>query len=790
MIKPSVIAILIACVLPLCAQQPGVAVPAQNDIADGLFNRGKNLYSAGVSSTNIDQRLGHFNRAAEVFQQFLQQFPRHPEARSAEYYYALCFYNAGRVDEAKRIFTSIINTQRSGPYVAAASSAMAGDAFEKKDYATAAVLYAKLTANAVRPEDRQRGLYFEALSQHHRGKEKEALTGYQKLLDDPDAANSPYLHLCRSAVGALSLKFGEAGAALIHFEALLKSPAPEKSRAEAALYAGVTCIQLKDDARAEQYFQSVLANQSEDWRAFHADALTSIMQLRFNAKKYQQVIHIFRSNPLNTNDERQAKRANVAARSLMLMGNFLDAIPLFLEVQKLAPQSDIAFDASYNRLLCFYKIDGKHIVEQVDAFLEIYETSNKNHPRLHAALMMKAGALQNQSKLQEAADVYNRIDVTLIAESNRANLLYQRGWCLSKANDHQGAVRSLSKFLTDFPSDKRAAEALALRGDSHLEAGERDAALRDFGKLIEIDPGPKLSAYAWQKSAIVKKQAGDLPGMVACYETLLRTFPDLPTATTSNAEFYIGYGLNKQNKHKEAIKHLQKSRSLDAKTYGRRAGLLLISSYFQSEQVDPLCEEIDLAIDNGFSDKVSPALVSWAGIQSLGQDKGEQAARFFMLISTPDEPRRTPRDVWRNLGKALILCKDYKRALSAIQNVLDVEENLMAKADAFMDQARCHLALKDLPAARKSIEASFALKPQGPMESEASIVFGDVCMAEGKPDQAREKYAAVALFIEDARLKPLAISRLIKALEATHDTTKAEQYRKELAEKFPNWTEP
>lgn len=787
--KFTAIALLIACAEPVLGQQPGGAAFQQAELADGLFNRAKNLYAAGVNSTTIDQRIAQFNLAGDLFGQFLQAYPRHPEARSAEYYYALCFYNTGRIDEAKRIFTSIINTQRTGPYVAAASSAMAGDAFEKKDYATAAVLYGRLAANAVRPEDRQRGYYFEALSHHHSGREKEALASYQKVLADPDAAKSPYLHLCRSAVGALLLKQGQPEEALLHFEDILKSPSPEKTRAEAALYAGVTCIQLKDDTRAEQYFQSVLSNQSEEWKPFHADALTSIMQLRFNAKKYTEVIQIFRSNPLNTGDERQAKRANVAARSLMLLGQYLDAIPLFLDVQKLAPQSDIAFDASYNRLLCFYKIDGKHIVEQVDAFLEIFEASNKNHPRLHAALMMKAGALQNENKLKEAADVYNRIDATLIAESNRANLLYQRGWCLAKANDHQGAIRSLSKFIADYPSDKRSAEAIALRGDSYLESGDRDSALRDFGKLIEADPGPTLASYAWQKSAVVKKLNNDLPGMVTCYETLLRNFKDLPTATVANAEFYIGYGLHKQNKHKEAMAHLNKSRELDVKTYGRRAGLLLISSHFQTEQIDRLCEEIDLAIDNGYSDKISPALVSWAGVQSLGQGKGEQAARFFMLISTPEEPRRTPRDVWRNLAKALILCKDFKRALPAIDNVLSVEDNNMARADAYLDQARCHLALKDLPAAQKSIEECVKLKPQGALSSETSIVHGDIWMALNKPDEAQKQYAGVAVMMEDTRLKPLAISRLIKALEANNDEAKAAQYRKELAEKFPNWKE-
>jgi len=135
----------------------------------------------------------------------------------------------------------------------------------------------------------------------------------------------------------------------------------------------------------------------------------------------------------------------------------------------------------------------------------------------------------------------------------------------------------------------------------------------------------------------------------------------------------------------------------------------------------------------------------------------------------------------------LILCKDYNRALPAIENVLAVEDNPIAKADTLLDQGRCHLALKDLTKARKSIEECFAQKPQGALEAEASILFGDLCMAEGKPATAKEKYAGVAVLIEDARLKPLAISRLITALDALKEEANAAKYRKELAEKFPNW---
>lgn len=768
------------------AQQP----PANQELdADAFYNRAANLYANATKMNDLNQRIDLFKRSGEIFELYLQQFPRGKDVQAAEYFYAMSFYHTGRIDEAKRIFGSIIRNQRSGPYLAAACYSMATDAFEKKDYATAAVLYAKLSANAAEPKDRFHGFYYEALCHHYRGREKDAIACYLKGLNDPEAAKNPYQHLCRQAVGIMLLNGDQPKEALTYFLDIIQSPVAEKYRAEATLYAGIASLKLTDQPAAEKYFQNILANNSEDWRAFHADALTSMMQLRFNDKKYAEVIQIFRSNPLNTGDERQARRANVVARSHMLLEQYMEAIPLFLEVQKLAPKSDLAFEASYNRLLCFYKVDGKHIVEQADAFIEMYGKTKKNHPRIHAALMFKAGALAQAGKDQEAADTYNLIDPTLISEATRANLLFHRAHALSKVADHQGAIRSLSKFLEDYSSDKRSPEAMILRGDAYLEAGDRDAAIKDYTTLLQSNPGPKLSAHAWQKTAVAKKRNNDFPGMVKAYQTLLANYPDLPPATVANAEFFIGYGLQKQKDYKTAISHLIKARELNAKTYGKQVGLSLIDCYFSLEQIEPLCTEIDAAIDSGYSEKLSQELVAWAAMQSLSSAQAERAARFFMMISTPDEPRRTPRHIWRNLAKAQIVIKDHKGALQSIDNVLAVEDNPVAKTDAFLDQARCHLALKDLSKAQKSIEDCLLLKPQGPLEVEARIVQSDIFMEQGKPENAKEALAANALFVEDSRLKPMLLSRMIKVLQANNEPSLAEKYQKELNEKFPDWKE-
>ena len=761
------------------------AATEQRQSAETLFQRAMNLYRLGSQSTNLDDRINQLTASGQSFEFFLNAYAAHERFREAEYYRAICYYHTGDFENAKRLFSSIIMAQRKGPYVAAAAWVLGQDAFEKKDYATAATLFSKLSANAVKMEDRHRGYYYEAICHHYQKFEKQALQCYEKILNDEGAEASPYVHLCRKASGILRMNAGDHHNALLIFQALRNSMAPEDYRAEAALYSGVCCYKMNDDVAAEQYFQEVLQSTNLAWLNFQPDALTYVLRLRYNRKEYAEVIRIYRANPSNTNDLRQARCSHIVARSMMKMKNYLDAIPLFLDVIKLDEGGELAFDASYFRLICFYHLDGRNIPQQVDVFTEIYGTSHKKHPRIHTALMLKAAALQQAEKIDEAAETFRLVEESRIAEGSRANLLYNRGWCLSLARDYQGAIRSLSRFIDNYAEDVRKAEAMALRGDCRYKTGDRIGALEDFTKLIEFKPATKLASVAWQKSALIHKDQKEYASMIKCYEIMLENIPDALFLAKANAHFWMGYGYNKLQDHQKGIPHLLEARKTAGKTYRKNAGLLLIGCYFALENIDKLCAEIDISIEGGYSHEVSPAIVSWAGIQSLSLEKAEQASRFFLMIANPLEPRITPRDVWRNLSRAQILSKDYKGAIKSVEHFLAVEKKPNSIAGAMFDQALCHLKLGNYDEAKRALDTAFSQQPQGILKAEGEILLGDYYMAVKKPGLAQELFAANAKILEDQRLKPIALQKLIKAMEANQQGDLANEHRKQLELMFP-----
>ena len=58
-------------------------------------------------------------------------------------------------------------------------------------------------------------------------------------------------------------------------------------------------------------------------------------------------------------------------------------------------------------------------------------------------------------------------------------------------------------------------------------------------------------------------------------------------------------------------------------------------------------------------------------MQSYNSADYDMAARALALIANADEPRATPKEVWRYLAKARLEIKDAEGALAAVNNVLD-----------------------------------------------------------------------------------------------------------------------
>jgi TolA-binding protein len=781
------LALLLLAALPADAQVPRAEPvdPALTpDAGNDFFLRGKNLYDAANTATDLANRNDLFQRAAQIFSEYLTNFPNHPNAEMAWWYLGNSHYQSGRIEDGKRCFSTLLNRYAQGKWAAAAAYTLAADHYNKAEYAFAAPMFERYAANAAKPEERPRGNYFAGNCYRLLGRDREAAAAFGKVLADP--AGGLFAPQSKLALAHLSVNAGKLLEALSQFEEIVAQPYLPKIRGEAALHAALTATKLDKNDVADRYLALILRTQGmEDFRV---DAQTALMGNHFAKKEYAQVIQVFRSSGIKAEGEKEASRLMIAARAHMRLKQPTEALTLFREVEKLVkPENDLAFQASYYRLLCFFQIEGRHLPDQVDAFLQLYRKSRPEDQRIHTALMMKAETLFSNKETAAAAQVYNEINAAAVSDKNRPGLLYQRGWCLSEAGDHQGAIRSLSDFITRYADDSRVPSALAKRAKSYAESAEPQKAIADFDRLTAPGTPSDLQSFAWLESARMRRAEGNIQDMIARYRGLLQNITDLSDNVQAEANYFIGWGMVKSNAAAEAVPFLEKARTLRPEAYRRHAGILLALGYFASQDAPKLAAEINLAIEGKYEDDIPEQALQWSGMQSYNSADYDMAARALALIAKADEPRATPKEVWRYLGKSRLEIKDAEGALTAANNVLAVEDNPAWKADGLLDRGRALFLLDRFAESRKSADEAIALRPQGRTSGGLRILLGDLEMQAGDAKKAAAEYLIVVQFIDDKQLKPRALHKLIDALEKQGDKPEADKYRNQLRRDFPDW---
>jgi tetratricopeptide (TPR) repeat protein len=777
---------------PICAQIPRAQPvdPALNaDAGNDFFQRGKNLYDAAQEASNNDSRLDYFQRSAQIFADYLNDFPGHPNAEMAWWYLGNSYYQAGQIDDGKRCFSTLLNRYSHSKWGAAAAYTLAADYYNKGEYAAAAPLFESYAANAVKPEEHPRGNYLAGNCYRLLGRDREAAGAFTKVVEDP--AGGLFAPQAKVALGHLLLKAGKLPEALGQFEEVIKGSSTDKIRGEAALHASLTATKLGQTELAEKYLQLIL--NTSGMQAFRVEAQTALMGNLFAKNQYREVIEVFRRSATKADGETEASRLTLAARSYLRLKQPSEAIQLFRDVEKLVkPETDLAFQAAYYRLLCFFQIEGRHLPEQVDAFLQLYRKSRSDDPHIHTAMMMKAEALFSNKQTAAAAKVYSQIDAAIVSDKNRPGLLYQRGWCLSEAGDAQGAIRSLSEFVAKYPEDSRASSAIAKRAKAFVQSAEPAKAIADFDHLTATAATPgELKSFAWLESARLRRSENNIPDMILRYRGLLENIKDLSESFQAEANYWIGFGLMKTNANKDAVAYLEKARKLRPAAYSKHSGVWLTLGYFTAQEPQKLATEINLAIAGRYSADIPSQVIQWSGMQSYNAADYLSAAKSLALVANPQEPRETPKEVWRYLAKARLEIGDAANALPAVDNVLTLEDNPGWKADGLVDRGRSLALLKRFPEARKAADEAIALRPQGHTSAMLNLLDGDLELQAGDAKTAAGKYLIVVEFnADDKELKPLALFKLIKAFEQQADTPAAEKYRLQLKSEFPNWKSP
>lgn len=757
-----------------------------NDPAEDSFQHARNVYESARRSNGIE-KAELYRIAANRFIIYVGQYPRHENTEAAWWYLGECHYALGSIDEAKRCYHTLLNRFGEGRYAAAAAYKLAADHFNNGRYPLAAPLFEKLAKISDQPVDQLRGLYYAGKSYDLQGRQKEAEKYLLKVLESTEADN-PYLNKARLDYGGILANKGQLEEAMAMLDKVVASGEDEKLRGQASLEAGAVAAKLGDQKRSDVYFSRVM--NSPGLNGMKPDAQIAIMATRFDQKRYDEVIETYKKFPQRGTQDQDARRMMLAAKAYMMLNRNSDALAMFREVERIMPpQSPMAFDATYYRLLCFYRIEGRHVIDQVDAFLQLYKKTRPRDKKVHTAMLMKAETFYAEGKAAEAASVYREINSQLLSEKNKKGMLYKRGRCLVDAGDPEGGAKSLARFIKEYPDDEKVPLALAARGRAYASMGQANQALEDFDALISKTSDKKLLSVAYLESADIYKTQNNLDAMVSRYLTYLKEVDDAKPTAVAKASYWAGWGLVKSEKGAKAIPHLQKARELAPELYEKHAGLLLCLVHLAERNPTSLIEEVGKAIGKGYSADLPEPLIRWAADQAYNAQDFVNAARFYDLIADDENPELVVKEVWRFLGKARIESNDPGGALTAIEHALSAEKDPAWIADGLTDKAKALLLLKRYDEALKVAEEGLGMRPEGRIGAGLHLVRGDILMGQEKADEAVKSYMIPVQLMDDGdkTVKPKAIYKLIQALEKAGKKEDATKYRKELESKYPGW---
>ncbi|MEN8694765.1 MAG: tetratricopeptide repeat protein [Akkermansiaceae bacterium] len=775
---------------------PALGQFRSNEAAE--FAQAEKYYELGMQMTDRFEKARYLDYAVGIYKKYLRNHPRGANGPAVYHHLGRAQQSLGDIREAKHAYNTMIQKYRRGNYVGLSSLQMAWLAYTNEDWNEAADHFRLASTEITADQLRQGALTkrAECLLKTHRTEEvRGALTTIIQ------SQNHPHQLWARFMLGYQYFQDEQYRLTIATLKPMLEEKVANNYRSQAMFYTGLAATELGQGDDGEEYLRQVLALQTakpgltaEQRRQIsHNKTLsqTALMKLHSQKGDFEEVLKLYGLGDFGARGKIEARRSMTAGNAFYHFKRFHDARSAFRRVDRSAPNTPLAFDASYKTLLCDYQLKQASLPERVDAFLELYRSNFPSHENIHMAHILKAETLYTLGEFEQAATAYAKVDSRMIPASHRPSLFYKSGWCFAEMGDNNGAALSFSKFLKQFPDDSRTTEALAKRAESYFFLGDRTSALRDYEAILNQNTQPELISFALQGSARVLRDEKKYALMVKRYRRLLSEFNDLPADTTANANYWIGWGYFKDKKYKEAAPYLKKAQQLIPEFYNEPAGNLLVLLTFSEADVPGMNEALKKHLSD-FPGKLIPTnMLTWLGMELFHRGNFTDAARFLERATSPEKPNSSDVSIWRTLAKSQNELGQFNDALATSRIVLKLENDPRWRADTYLDIAQAQLGLQDFDSALKSAQDGLAINAPGAHTSGLHQVIGKVSYQKGAFEDALSSFETTSnIVFDDPVITPAALLWAARSAEKLNDPERAATFRQQLASRFPTWQAP
>ena len=770
---------------------------AQNRDEDRFFADAERYYTHGQEVQDRSEKAKYSQHVVGLYESFLTQFPNSRHAPLARFHLGHALQTLGQLDQAKANYRAVINKHLKGQWVGNAARQLAYLFYIEENWAEAAK-YFGVAALHVTNQD----LRFSALTKRAQcllkiNRTKEVVEVLRAIIAEP---KHPYREWAVFMLGYQYYLDEKLERSIKLLKPLTKEAVQSIYRSQAMFYIGLASAELGLSDEAAKNLHAVLKIRMNDPSLTNEQRLslgtnkalaqTALMKASLDEEDYQEVIKLYSMGDYGAKGKVEARRSMRAGRAFLALKKYQQARAAFRRVDRNLPNTELAFESAYLCLECDFLLKHNGLSERVDIFFELYANINPNDPRLHMANFLKAETLYQAGDFEKAGETFSLVESNLIKKEYRADLLYKRGWCLSEFGDFNGANRSYTHFLTDFPDDSRKAEILAKRAEALLALGDQISALKDFEELIAMKPEPILSAFAYQGSGRVLRKEKKYRTMVERYRQLLANFPDIAKNTVANANYWIGWGLYKENELDDVTPYLEKARDLAPEFYSEPVGNILVLSAFAQRDSEALHKAIQRILQDAPGKEIPSHILSWLGVQLFHEGNIKGAVTYLEKSTDPKNPAKTKPGVWRTLAKAQNESKNFAAALKTGRIILGLKQEKQWEADSMLDLALSQIGLAKYEEAMESTNKALAIDVKGPHLAGLHLVKAEVALRQNRPTKALQDYQkTIQMVLDDPLIKPRALAGAAQSAELLGEEGKAAQYRLQLRQEFPNWND-
>lgn len=740
---------------------------------------------------------GEFGIAAQSFGQYLQNYPSGADVPMALFRIGECYMKQNQLKVAETYYMEVVSRYPNSEGAPSAAYRLGAMSFNAKDFEESARQFAFCETKSTLPQVRLAATYNKARAYQLLGDTKRQVAALQVVV--ALKTENPYREAALLMLGTVLLGEDKKAEALPLFLDLLKESRDNAVLSEASVKAAVLHAEMGKPEDAIPLFERALSIP-ETTPVNRSIALVGVVQALFAKGDYEGVIENYnRNSGVLPEGETRPKMLLLVGNAYRMKKAYARAVEVYLMVEQGYPASEQAFEAGYWKLYCFYLLDDRDLGDFATAFIQRHVTERPQHEFLNLARLIRADFYFNHGDYPKSADSYSEVQIDKLPVKLQPGTLFNKGWALAEAGRQQDAIGAFTQFLADYPTHEFKPKALARRGLAYREAKDLVKAVGDFQRVVKEYTNSDAAEISYLQLGLIAMEQRDSKAMVAAFEMLVKKYPRSQAA--GQAWYGIGRGYFDQKDWAKAIPALQKAIETDKENNLDRANQMLLLSYYAQQNVDGLSEAVDAYRKANSNANIPPNVVSWLGLKLYDMKLYARSTKYLGMATTPDAPENTDPRVWNYLGMAFLQTKDYEASIKATDYFLAVTPDSAVKARGLMTKGRALLGLGRIDEAEKVAQDGLTFAKDGKPQALLLILEGDVALAAGKKlegegasAEALEKYKAAAgkfmypaQFFDDNEVTPEAMDKAAVALVKAGQSEKAEEFRKQLKDRYPHY---